>query len=182
MDRRRFLPAGGLLGLTAACGADRSVGYRADRVTSVPADGYDLLWDPAYKGKAYVLDDAREGLAMAMLRDGVADVNTEDPATIRRAGDRLAELIGATNIKIGISAYQLVPEGQATVHHCWSGDMVNAQSYLPKGVKPTCSATGSPPAPPGSSAPTRSRSRAPRPSPCWRTCSSTTCSTPPWRA
>ncbi len=110
------------------------VGYRADRVASVPANGYDLLWDPAYKGKAYVLDDAREGLAMAMLRNGVTDVDTEDPAKIKQAGAWLAELIGAMNIKIGISAYQLVPEGQATVHHCWSGDMVNAQSYLPKGL------------------------------------------------
>ncbi|WP_405146942.1 spermidine/putrescine ABC transporter substrate-binding protein [Sphaerisporangium sp. NBC_01403] len=110
------------------------VGYRADRVASVPDNGYDLLWDPAYKGKAYVLDDAREGLAMAMLRNGVTDVNTEDPAKIKQAGAWLAELIGAMNIKIGISAYQLVPEGQATVHHCWSGDMVNAQSYLPKGL------------------------------------------------
>ncbi|MFC4585485.1 spermidine/putrescine ABC transporter substrate-binding protein [Sphaerisporangium corydalis] len=111
------------------------VGYRADRVSSVPANGYDLLWDPAYKGKAYVLDDAREGLAMAMLRKGITDVNTEDPAKIRQAGGWLAELIALTNVKVGISAYQLVAEGQATVHHCWSGDMVNAQSYLPKGVK-----------------------------------------------
>jgi spermidine/putrescine transport system substrate-binding protein len=111
------------------------VGYRADRVKSVPANGYDLLWDPAYKGKAYVLDDAREGLAMAMLRNGVTDVNTEDPAKIKQAGAWLSELIRLTNVKVGITGYQLVPEGQATVHHCWSGDMVNAQSYLPKGVK-----------------------------------------------
>ncbi|MFC6084479.1 polyamine ABC transporter substrate-binding protein [Sphaerisporangium aureirubrum] len=110
------------------------VGYRADRVSTVPANGYDLLWDTAYKGKAYLIDDAREGLALAMLRNGVTDINTEDPAKIKQAGAWLAELVPRTNIKLGILAYQLVAEGQATVHHCWSGDMVNAQSYLPKGV------------------------------------------------
>jgi spermidine/putrescine transport system substrate-binding protein len=110
------------------------IGYRADRVKSVPANGYDLLWNPAYKGKAYVLDDPREPLVMAMLRHGITDINTGDRAKIEQAGRWLTELIGLVNIKVGISSYQLVPEGQATVHQCWSGDMVNAQSYLPKGV------------------------------------------------
>ncbi|GAA3799448.1 spermidine/putrescine ABC transporter substrate-binding protein [Sphaerisporangium flaviroseum] len=111
------------------------VGYRADRVTTVPSNGYELLWDPAYKGKSYILDDAREGLALAMLRRNLTSVNTEDAARIRQAGVWLSELIDLTHVKIGINAYQLVAEGQATVHQCWSGDMVNAQSYLPKGVK-----------------------------------------------
>jgi spermidine/putrescine transport system substrate-binding protein len=61
-----------------------------------------------------------------------ARANTEDPAIIKEAGTWLAALIDAVNVKIGITAYQLVPEGQATVHHCWSGDMINAQYYLPK--------------------------------------------------
>lgn len=110
------------------------IGYRADRVKSIPANGYDLLWDAADKGKVYILDDYREGLSMAMLRAGQTDLNTEDPAIIRAAGASLITLVGAVNVKVGITAYQLVPEGQATVHHCWSGDMVNAQYYLPKGV------------------------------------------------
>jgi spermidine/putrescine transport system substrate-binding protein len=108
------------------------VGYRADRVKSIPSNGYDLLTDATNKGKVYVLDDAREGLSLAMLRAGKTDLNTEDPATIKEAGTWLATLIDAVNVKIGITAYQLVPEGQATVHHCWSGDMINAQYYLPK--------------------------------------------------
>jgi spermidine/putrescine transport system substrate-binding protein len=111
------------------------IGYRADRVMSFPANGYDLLWDPAYKGKAYILDDAREALALAMLRRGITNVNTESATRIKEAGAWLSELTRLTNIKIGISAYELLPEGRATVHQCWSGDMVNAHDYLPKGVK-----------------------------------------------
>jgi spermidine/putrescine transport system substrate-binding protein len=104
--------------------------YRADRVTSLPANGWDLVWDPAYKGQTYVLDDAREGLSLAMLRAGKTDLNTEDAAVIRAAGEELLKLNSAVNVKVSAGGYQLVAEGQATVHHAWSGDAVNAQSYL----------------------------------------------------
>ena len=104
--------------------------YRADRVTAVPANGWDLIWDPAYKGQTYVLDDAREGLALAMLRAGKTDLNTEDPAVIKAAGEDLMKLTSTVNIKVASGGYQTVAEGAATVHHAWSGDAVNAQSYL----------------------------------------------------
>jgi len=112
------------------------IGYRADRVKSVPTNGYDLLYDGAYKGKVYILDDYREALTMAMLRAGQTDVNTEDPAVIKAAGESLVSLVNAVNVKVGITAYQLVPEGQDDVHHCWSGDMINAQYYLPERTGP----------------------------------------------
>jgi spermidine/putrescine transport system substrate-binding protein len=110
--------------------------YRADRVTSVPANGYDLLWDEEFKGKIYVLDDDREALGMAMLRKGITDINTEDPAVVDAARRDLEELIGRVNIKIGSTQYSMVPEGAATIHQAWSGDAVNAQYYLPKGTGP----------------------------------------------
>jgi spermidine/putrescine transport system substrate-binding protein len=109
--------------------------YRADRVVALPSNGWDLVWDPKYKGQTYVLDDARETLSLAMLRTGRTDLNTEDPALVKAAGAELAKLAGAVNVKVGIAAYQLVAEGAATVHHAWSGDAVNAQNYLPKGVE-----------------------------------------------
>jgi len=111
--------------------------YRADRVTPGSGDngGYDMLWDAANKGKSYIIDDNREALVMAMLRGAMTDdVNTEDPAIIDRAQQSLAELVNLVNIKLGIQAYSLVPEGTANVHQCWSGDAVNGQYYLPKGT------------------------------------------------
>ncbi len=116
------------------CAYTSGVGYRADRVSD--GFGYGLLWDPEYKGKTYLIDDHREGLALAMLKNGSREINTEDPVKIKQAGTWLHELVPLMNIKTGIAAYQLVAEGQATVHHCWSGDMINAQSYLPEGVDP----------------------------------------------
>ena len=114
------------------------IGYRADRVTPAKTEtgGYDLLWDTANKGKAYIIDDYREAFCMVMLKDKLTDdVNTEDPAIVKAAEQKLAELIDLVNIKLGIQAYQVIPEGNANVYQCWSGDIINAQYYLPKGVK-----------------------------------------------
>jgi len=110
------------------------VGYRADEVTTIPASGYDLLWDEQYAGRANILDDGREAIGMSLLRNGVDDVNTEDSEVLHAAGEELAELVSAVNVKIDINAYTLVPEGRSTVHQCWSGDMISAQYYLPNGV------------------------------------------------
>ncbi len=111
--------------------------YRADRVTDVPAVGYDLLWDKAYAGKVYVLDDRQEAIAMSLLRNKITDdVNTSNPADVQKATDSLIELISLVNVKTDINAYSEVPEGTATVHQAWSGDVIAGQYYLPKGQTP----------------------------------------------
>jgi len=112
------------------------IGYRADTVDTIPANGYDLFWDEQYAGQTHILDDGREAIGMSMLREGLEDMNTEDPDTVRAAGERLQELVDAVQVKIDISGYTEVPEGRATVHQCWSGDMISAQYYLPSGDSP----------------------------------------------
>jgi spermidine/putrescine transport system substrate-binding protein len=111
------------------------IGYRADRVDTGTVS-WDTLWDPTYKGVTSLLDDSREGLAAAMLRKGVVDVNSSDPAVIKQAGADLGELTNTMNIKVEIEGYHTVPEGSTTVAHTWSGDMLNAQYYLPDGTGP----------------------------------------------
>jgi spermidine/putrescine transport system substrate-binding protein len=110
------------------------IGYRTDVVTAVPSNGWDLFWDTANRGKVYILEDPREALSLAMLREGLTDLNTEDPEVVRAAGALLSTLVDAVNVKINITAYQLLADGQASVHHCWSGDIINAQYYLPEDV------------------------------------------------
>ncbi|MDH3296242.1 MAG: extracellular solute-binding protein, partial [Acidimicrobiia bacterium] len=70
------------------------IGYRSDLVdpAMVEDKGWDILWDPTYKGVTSILDDYREGIAMALLRRGITDVNTTDEALIKQAGDDLLEL------------------------------------------------------------------------------------------
>jgi spermidine/putrescine transport system substrate-binding protein len=111
--------------------------YRADRVPSVPDNGYDLMWDEQYSGEIYLLDDPQEAIAMSLLRNGITtDINTSDPELVRRATDSLIELIDRVQVKANINAYSEVPEGTATIHQAWSGDAIAGQYYLPKGETP----------------------------------------------
>jgi spermidine/putrescine transport system substrate-binding protein len=110
------------------------VGYRADRVDAIPDNGWDLVYDTQYAGKVYILDDNRESIGMALLRNGITDdLNTEDPEQVNAGADSLKTLIDSVNVKVGIQAYTAIPEGTATIYHTWSGDMVGARWYLPKG-------------------------------------------------
>lgn len=116
---------------------DTGVLYRADRVPSVPDNGYDLLWDEQYSGKIYLLDDQQEAIAMSLLRNGIStDINTSDPELVRQATDSLIELIDRVQVKANINAFSEVPEGTATIHQAWSGDAIAGQYYLPKGETP----------------------------------------------
>ena len=116
---------------------DTGVLYRADRVSSVPDNGYDLMWDEAHAGKIYLLDDQQEAIAMSLLRNGLTtDINTSDPELVRQATDSLIELIDRVQVKANINAFTEVPEGIATIHQAWSGDAIAGQYYLPKGETP----------------------------------------------
>ena len=110
------------------------IGYRADRVDG--AVSWDTLWNPQYKGVTSLLDDVREGLTAPMLRKGLTDVNTGDPAVIKQAGDDLGQLTNLMNIAVNIEGYHTIPEGATTVAHTWSGDMLNARGNLPEGTGP----------------------------------------------
>jgi spermidine/putrescine transport system substrate-binding protein len=102
---------------------------------------WDIFWEAqAYRGKVGMLDDKRDGLAMPMLRDAMrtgarADVNTEDPELVAKAGEDLGQLRDICNIKVTITQYQTLPEGRSWLHQCWSGDLLSAAIYyLPADV------------------------------------------------
>lgn len=113
------------------------IGYRRDHISDdeMAAKGYDVLWDPQYKGKTGIYDDYRTALGMALLRNGVTDVNTGNEQDLADAAQSLIDMINLTDARITINgAYALLPEDDIWVHQAWSGDMVGAQYYLPKGV------------------------------------------------
>jgi spermidine/putrescine transport system substrate-binding protein len=109
------------------------IGFRSDRIKAGSVS-WDSLWNPDYKGVASVLDDVREGLAMAMMRKGLKDVNTGDAAVIKKAGADLGELTNLMNIKVEIEGYHTIPEGSTTIAQTWTGDMIGALQYLPDGT------------------------------------------------
>jgi spermidine/putrescine transport system substrate-binding protein len=113
------------------------IGYRSDKVKGTPDDldnPYDFYWDTGAKGKVYLLDDSREAISAMLLRDGITDLNTEDPALIEKAQADLFDLKNKVNVKVSTSDYAYLPEGKAWIHQAWSGSMVSAPYYLPKGV------------------------------------------------
>ncbi len=73
------------------------IGYRRDHITDdeMAAKGYNILWDPQYYGKTAFYDDYRTALGMALLRNGVEDVNTGNEKDIKAAADALLALLDA---------------------------------------------------------------------------------------
>lgn len=111
------------------------VAYRRDRVddAAAAAAGYELFFDPAYKGAVSYYDSYRDALGMMLLRNGDTDPNSEDPAAIGAAKDAILQMIGDNGARLTINGtYAKLPEGEFTVSESWSGDIVGAKWYLPK--------------------------------------------------
>lgn len=114
------------------------VAYRRDQISDDEANakGYDLLWDPTYRGKIGFYDSYRDTIGVALSRRGVSDLNTADPKLLAQAKDDIVQAINETSARLTINGvYALLPEGDFWAHLSWSGDIVGAQFYLPKGVK-----------------------------------------------
>jgi len=113
------------------------IGWRADRVTEdigARPNPYDVFWDPQYREKMSILDDYREGIGMTLLRNGVTDVNTGDDAQLKAASEAMTLMTKTTKPKVTITDYTDLPEGRTSIAQAWSGDMVSALNYMPKGM------------------------------------------------
>ncbi len=62
------------------------IAYRRSRVPAV--DSWAALWEPRYRGRILMLDDAREGFGAALKRMG-SSLNATDPALLARAQEML---------------------------------------------------------------------------------------------
>jgi spermidine/putrescine transport system substrate-binding protein len=93
-----------------------------------------MPWQSKYRGRVAILDDYREGICLGLMKNGVFDLNTTNPAQINAAGKSLQELARLTNVHVDNNDYTEIPSGQIWIHHAWSGDIAAAQYYMPKGV------------------------------------------------
>jgi spermidine/putrescine transport system substrate-binding protein len=113
------------------------IAWRKDKVPGSPADmanPWAFPWQQQYKGKVAVLDDYREGMALAMMKNGQFDLNTTSASDITAAKNSLQDLKSLTNVQIDNNDYTYIPDGRIWIHEAWSGDMAAAPSYMPKGV------------------------------------------------
>jgi len=115
------------------------IGWRTDQVQADIAalkNPYDVFWDQQYKGKAAILDDWHTAMAMVLLHQGITDVNTSRESDLRIIGEQLRALAATTSPRVTITSYNELPAGQLGVAQMWSGDIINARSYLPEGTGP----------------------------------------------
>jgi spermidine/putrescine transport system substrate-binding protein len=112
------------------------IGYRRDLVdeAEVADKGWDVLWDPRFAGKIGIYDDYRDAISLALLRDGLSDLNTGDAAALDAAETALVRLrkAGAQISRDGVTAR--LATGELWLHQATSADIVGAQWFLPPGT------------------------------------------------
>jgi spermidine/putrescine transport system substrate-binding protein len=115
------------------------IAWRVDHVEddiAAMSNPYEIFWDRRYRGKVHVFNDYREVVGMALLKNGIRDLNTTDVDVLRLAASDLAEL--ADNVgSLDIDAYSDLPSREAWIHQAWSGDVLAAPYYFPKGGDPS---------------------------------------------
>ena len=112
------------------------IAWRVDKVTDDIAklpNPYEALWDERYRGKVGILDDYREAIGMTLLKNGITDLNTGNQDHLNLARDQLVDLAQTVRPRVNTNDYIDLPEGKTWITQAWSGDMVNAQYYMPKG-------------------------------------------------
>ena len=112
------------------------IGYRRDLIPDAQIRGmpnpYEIFWDTKFKGKVGIYDDYREAISMALLKNGITDLNTGNPKNINEAQKTLTSLINAVNVRTSINGVYIgIPKGTYDIHQAWSGDMVAAWQYTP---------------------------------------------------
>jgi spermidine/putrescine transport system substrate-binding protein len=113
------------------------VAYRRDRIddADAAAQGYEMLWNPEYAGQIAYYDSYRDALGMAMIRNGGTDPNSGDPAEVTAAKEAVLEILSELDGQLAIDGtFAKLPQGKVTVSQAWSGDIVGAKRYLPKGT------------------------------------------------
>jgi spermidine/putrescine transport system substrate-binding protein len=119
------------------------IGWRADKMPDFHptnfANPWSALWQqgPKITGKVGMLDDQHEGITAGLLRNGVTDVNTDNPAEITAAQKAVQQLVSSANLKFDTNEYQHLADGSLWLHQAWSGDMAATPSYAAQGTKPT---------------------------------------------
>lgn len=112
------------------------IAWRKDHVDLDPyalANGWEFPWRAASKGKTAVLDDYRETIGLALLKNNDATLNTADPLLINEARDALIDLDRLVGLRIANDATAALASGQTWVHHAWSGQVIAAAKRLPAG-------------------------------------------------
>jgi len=99
-------------------------------VDTVPRSWADL-WNPEYTGRMVFLDDSRATIGITLLALGY-DVNTTNPAQLKEAKAKLAELIPAIKLFDSDSPKTALLAGAVDLGMTWTGEAFIARQGNPK--------------------------------------------------
>jgi spermidine/putrescine transport system permease protein len=109
---------------TGTCG----IGYRRSKVGEV--DSWQALWDPRWKGRILMLDDARETLGAALRLLG-RSVNTSDEPTLREATRLLVAQKPLVRAYDSASFRDALLAGDVWLAQGWNGDFARVIALDP---------------------------------------------------
>jgi len=105
------------------------IGYRQSRVAG-PIDSWHALWDPRYRGRVLMLDDAREAFLAALKRRGHS-LNTTDEVTLLAARDDLAAQRPLVRVYNSTNFEDVLLSGDVWVAQGWNGQFARAMEQDP---------------------------------------------------
>jgi spermidine/putrescine transport system permease protein len=104
------------------------IGYRKSRAGSV--DSWAALWDPRFKGRILMVDDARETLGAALKRRG-RSVNTVDEAALREAQALLIEQKPLVRAYDSAAFKDALLAGDVWLAQGWNGEFARVMDLDP---------------------------------------------------
>src|SRR5215475_5125934 len=113
------------------------IAWRKDHIDIDPyalLNGWEFPWLAKAAGKTAILNDYRESISLAMLKDFVTDINSTDPLVINNARDALLKLNSLVGLNIDNNVRAQLATTQSWIHLAWSGQAVAAAKRLPRGV------------------------------------------------
>ena len=95
--------------------------YDANQVDEADAGGWDLMWNPKYKGKILQFNNSRDAFGTAMYRVGI-DVNTTDKSQWEAALQALLEQRPLVKAYVMDEIYNALESGEAAIGAYYAGD------------------------------------------------------------
>lgn len=92
---------------------------------------YGIFWQERFDGRSHLLNGSRESTAMALLKNGIFDVNTEDPEKLDIALQDLLDLAELTHPRFDHRDYRDL-FGRVVLHQSWSGNIGFMRFYAPE--------------------------------------------------
>ena len=112
------------------------IGYRRDHIPDDVIHGMDnpweILWDPQYASKVGAYPSYRDVMGIALMKNGITDMNTSKASDLETVRKDLLALIDDVDVRISYSgAYSKLPKDVFWLMTAWSGDIVAGWGYAP---------------------------------------------------